>query len=75
MQSFNELLWYVDALPPWLSHLIVSLVVLYTLCVWGLVLARTGRSPLWALLLLLPYVAIAGLWVLAYRSWPKIDRR
>lgn len=73
MQSFGEMLHYVGHLEPWLSHLIISLVVVYTLCIVGLVLLRTGRSPLWAFVLLVPYAGVVGLWLLAYIRWPRMD--
>ena len=34
------------------------------------VLKRTGHSPWWALLCLIPIFALLGLWVLAFTSWP-----
>ena len=45
--------------------------ITYTLCVFGVVLVRTGRSPLWALAFLLPYAGVVVLWVLAYVRWPR----
>jgi uncharacterized membrane protein YhaH (DUF805 family) len=35
---------------------------------------RTGRSGWWALLMLIPIVNIAVLYVLAFARWPAFDR-
>lgn len=71
MQSIGEQLFFLGDMAPWLSHLIVSLVITYTLCIFGLVFLRTGRSPLWALVFLIPYAGVIALWVLAYVRWPR----
>ena len=34
------------------------------------VLRRIGFSPFWALLCFVPAAALAGLWALAFMSWP-----
>lgn len=71
MQAFAEYLAYVGTLPPWLSHLIVVLVLTWTVCMIGVILVKAGRNPLWALLAFLPYAALAGLWWLAHARWPR----
>jgi hypothetical protein len=73
VQSFGELLCYVGGLAPWLSHLVVSLVIAYTLGATGLVFLRTGRSGLWALVFLVPYAGVLAWWVLALARWPRQD--
>lgn len=55
--------------------LILSLVMTYTVVAGGWVLAKAGRSPIWILLLLVPYVNIIALWAFAYASWPFADRK
>jgi hypothetical protein len=37
----------------------------------GLSLKRIGFSPLWALLCFFPFLAIIGLWALAFIRWPQ----
>jgi hypothetical protein len=71
MQSFGELLWYVRALPDWLSYLIVVVVMTWTACMAGVALGKAGRSPVWALLVFLPYLFTIGLWILALGRWPR----
>ncbi|WP_372398105.1 hypothetical protein ABMY26_15275 [Azospirillum sp. HJ39] len=65
---------FVNGLEPWQYYLIVSLVLTYTMVAGGWVLAKAGRSPLWILLLLFPYVNILAIWVFAYMRWPFVDR-
>jgi hypothetical protein len=71
MQSFGEMLAYVQALPLWASHLIASLVLVYTMVMAGIVVAKTGRSFMWALLIFLPYVGYAGIILLSRLRWPR----
>lgn len=34
------------------------------------ILRRTGLSPWWSLLVLVPYLNVAALWVFAFVRWP-----
>ncbi|MBP2301991.1 hypothetical protein [Azospirillum picis] len=63
----------VNSLEPWQFYLIISVVLTYTLVAGGWVLAKAGRSPLWILLLLFPYVNILAVWAFAYIRWPFAD--
>lgn len=57
---------------PWLSMLIISLIVTAKLSLGGWVLAKAGRSPLWILILLLPWAEVPVLWFFAYSRWPSL---
>jgi len=70
MQALPQLHSYVAVLPDWLAWLAVALVVTWTMVAYGLLLVRTGRGPLWGLLVLLPFVGVALLWWAAYARWP-----
>lgn len=59
-------------LPFWAGHLIVGVLLTYSMGLGGWVLVRAGRSPLWVLLMLVPYLNLLGIWVLAYIRWPRI---
>ncbi|WP_207480757.1 hypothetical protein [Arenibaculum pallidiluteum] len=61
-------------LPEWVALLIVGLYVMAKVGLAGFVIARTGRSPLWALVLVFPLLEIAGVWALAYGTWPRYER-
>lgn len=54
----------------WLFFIAVVVAVTYPV---GRVLARLGFSPLWSLLVFVPLVNLAALWVLASIDWP--DRK
>lgn len=38
------------------------------------ILAKAGFSPWWAVVLVVPVLAVAGLWVFAFIPWPRLDR-
>lgn len=65
---------FINSLEPWQFYLIISLVMTYTMVAGGWVLAKAGRSPLWVLFLLIPYVNVLAIWVFAYMRWPFVDR-
>jgi hypothetical protein len=47
------------------------LIIVTTVPSWR-ILERTGLSPMWSLLSLVPmFGTIAILWMIAYRKWPK----
>lgn len=71
MQSLVELHSYVAWLPDWAAWLVVSLAVTWTMVAYGFLIARTGRSVLWSLLVLMPLAGIPILWWLAYGRWPR----
>jgi hypothetical protein len=62
----------IFALEAWQANLIASLLTLARLSFAGWVLAKTGRSPVWALIALVPFAELAGLWALAYARWPSV---
>jgi hypothetical protein len=59
------------SLPHTLGYVVLGLLVTGFISASGFVLARLGIKPLWALLLPVPYVQIAALWVFAYCRWPR----
>lgn len=65
---------FINSLEPWQFYLIISVVMTYTMVAGGWVLAKAGRSPLWVLFLLIPYVNVLAIWVFAYMRWPFVDR-
>lgn len=60
-------------LEPWVGYAIVAALLTYLLSAGGWVLARVGRSPVWVLALLIPYVNILAIWAFAYARWPAQD--
>lgn len=62
----------VLGLPPAIGYAIVGVLLTYSISLGGWVLARAGRSPMWVLLLLIPYVNVLAVWYFAYSRWPRI---
>ena len=60
-------------LPIWAEYLVAGITLLILLVTAGIAIGKTGRHPIWALALLLPYVQIIALWGLAYKAWPARD--
>ncbi len=57
----------------WLFFIVVVAAVLYPI---GRILSRIGFSPLWSVLVFVPFVNLVALWVLASIDWPEqSDRR
>lgn len=61
-------------LPHWLSLLIVSVAIAYTICVFGVAFGKMGRSPFWGLVFLLPFLGTIMLWVFGLGRWPQASR-
>ncbi len=65
----------LQLLPAWAGYLLLGVVVLGLISCAGFILARLGRSPLWALLLVVPVFQILAVWVLAFQRWPRERHR
>lgn len=72
----DVLLSYWDALPVWADYLLRGLFLCGLLCFSSVVLGRAGRSPYWALLMIVPYfyLPLILIWAFAFIRWPRIDR-
>lgn len=55
---------------------VVAVILTSVLGVWlsALVLRKAGHSPWWALLFLVPFLYLIGMWVFAFARWPRLDR-
>lgn len=62
----------IFGLPPWGFYTLLSLVMTYWISIGGWALARAGRSPLWVLLLCVPWVNVIVIWLFAYARWPAM---
>ncbi|CAG2150780.1 MULTISPECIES: hypothetical protein [Ralstonia] len=52
----------------WITFAVMAVVLLYPI---GRILMRIGLSPFWAILVLVPFFNLIGLWVLAFVEWPR----
>ena len=55
-------------------HVLIILIILSFLIPIQRILHRTGYSRWWCLLVLLPVLNWIGIWLLAYVSWPAVDK-
>ena len=60
-------------IPEWVRFLFQGLMLFTQLSLACIVVSRTGRSPYWALLGIVPYfyMLVIGIWALAFCDWPK----
>lgn len=76
MPRYGDLADMLYFLPGWLSVLVVVLTVTWTVCMAGIALGKTGRNPLWALLVFAFFPLLTlGLWIVALSRWPRLDQK
>jgi hypothetical protein len=54
--------------------MLVLVLIIFVYPVWRII-GRTGHSGWWCLLIFIPLVNIAALWIFAFASWPAIERK
>ncbi|WP_051341188.1 hypothetical protein [Azospirillum halopraeferens] len=64
----------IFGLAPWVVNLIAALYLTYKLVLAGWIVAKAGRSPLWGLMVLVPFAELLGIWLFAYARWPFMER-
>ena len=57
-------------MPEWLDYLIRGIFIFALLAFSAVIVRRTGYSPYWALLSIVPGGLIIGIWVIAFARWP-----
>ncbi len=55
----------------WISQLIACIAIGYTVCVFGVVFGKMGRSPYWGLVFTFPLVGTIMLWTFGLGRWPQ----
>jgi hypothetical protein len=65
-----EWLWTLD---PVLMHTVFGILLVIQIGSAAFILARTGVTPVWALVLLVPFVSIIAVWVFAFMRWPRFE--
>jgi len=60
-----------STLPFWVQYLTRGLLITLLIVSSAVAVSRAGRSPYWALLMIVPYSAVIALWLFAFVSWPK----
>ena len=59
------------SLPFWVQYLTRGLLITLLIVSSAVAVSRAGRTPYWALLMIVPYGAVIALWLFAFASWPK----
>ncbi len=70
----NEvILWQASTWPEWMRYLVQGIAICLQLIFAAIVISRTGRTPYWALLTIIPYfyLPVIWIWALAFCYWPK----
>jgi len=63
---------FADMLPETLIYLLVSAIIVAKIGAAGFVLVKAGRSPIWALFLLVPFgIEVVAVWIFAFSRWPR----
>lgn len=64
----------ISAWPEWVQYLVQGLGLGFTLVFSAIIASRAGRSPYWALVMIIPYFYIPSIavWALALCRWPLL---
>lgn len=65
---------YLSTLPIWLSHLFIGILLTFKVCLGGWVAIKAGRTPLWGVVLLIPYLDLLAIWIFAFVPWPALQK-
>ena len=74
MPGYGAMVALFGNAPIWLTYLIAAIAVVYTVCVFGVVFGKMGRSVFWGFIFLVPYLGTIVLWVFGYGRWPQPSR-
>lgn len=77
IDSVTTIWWDITTWPQWQAYLLRGMIMAVQLVAAAIVLGRTGRTPYWSLVTLIPvyYLVVIGVWALAYCHWPRLDGR
>jgi hypothetical protein len=62
-------------IPEWLDYLLRGIFIFLLMSCSAVILTRTGRNPYWALLAIVPFTLIIGLWFMAFSRWPRLSEK
>jgi hypothetical protein len=75
MPPWGDQIALVDGLPSGLGYLVAGVLIAWTMSMFGVILSKAGRSPIWAMLVFLPLGAGVLAWWMALARWPVRTRR
>lgn len=62
-------------LPLYAQYLIQGIVMFVFMATSAVVFGKTGRSPYWALLVIVPYAFVVMIWIFAFTKWPGVKSK
>ena len=65
---------WMSWMPEWLDYTLRGLFIFVLMSFSAVILTRMGRNPYWALLTIVPFSLVVGLWVVALQRWPRVDK-
>lgn len=66
---------FIISIPQWVQYLVQGLMIFALLAFTTIILSRAGRSPYFAIFVIVPFLPVVGAWLLAFCKWPEIDRK
>lgn len=60
-------------LPLWAQYLVQGLGLFTVMSLSAVIVSRAGRNPYWALLAIVPFFPVVGIWLLAVTRWPSLS--
>ena len=64
-----------DILPDWARFTLAGISIFMLMAATSVIAARAGRSPYWAILIVIPYAPVLLAWLFAFSRWPNADRK
>lgn len=61
-------------LAQWQEFLLRGILIFCLMAFSGIALSRAGRSPYWAVFVVVPYFIVALYWLFAFCRWPKAEK-
>lgn len=73
LMGITVIAWSVP-LAAWQEYLIKGILLFCLMAFSGIALSRAGRSPYWAIFVVVPYFIVALFWLFAFCRWPKAEK-
>lgn len=69
----NSEIFFMSGLPEWARFLVQGILLFALMACSAVILGRAGRSPYWALLVIVPVAGMAAICAFAFCRWPRLD--
>lgn len=61
-------------MPEWARFLLAGIALFFFMAFSAVALTRAGRSPYWAVFVVIPCFFVVMVWLFAFCRWPKADK-